>query len=38
MPIKVPDKLPATKQLRNENIFVMSEKRLCIRISDRLKS
>ena len=27
MPIKVPDKLPATKQLRNENVFVMSEKR-----------
>ncbi len=25
MPIKVTDKLPATKQLRNENIFVMSE-------------
>ncbi len=27
MPIKVPDKLPATKQLRSENIFVMSEKK-----------
>lgn len=27
MPIKVPDKLPATKQLRNENIFVISEKK-----------
>lgn len=27
MPIRIPDKLPATKQLRNENIFVMSEKR-----------
>ncbi len=27
MPIKVPDKLPATQQLRNENIFVMSEKK-----------
>lgn len=27
MPIKVPDNLPATKQLRNENIFVMSEKK-----------
>lgn len=27
MPIKVPDRLPATKQLRNENIFVMSEKK-----------
>lgn len=27
MPIKIPDKLPATKQLRNENIFVMSEKK-----------
>lgn len=25
MPIKIPDSLPATKQLRNENIFVMSE-------------
>lgn len=25
MPIKVQDSLPATKQLRNENIFVMSE-------------
>ena len=25
MPIKVTDKLPATKQLRSENIFVMSE-------------
>lgn len=27
MPIKVPDKLPATKQLRTENIFVMSERK-----------
>lgn len=27
MPIRVPDRLPATKQLRNENVFVMSEKR-----------
>lgn len=27
MPIKIPDNLPATKQLRNENIFVMSEKK-----------
>jgi len=27
MPIKVPDKLPATKQLRAENIFVMTEKK-----------
>ncbi|MDO4618119.1 MAG: homoserine O-succinyltransferase [Clostridia bacterium] len=27
MPIRVPDKLPATKQLRGENVFVMSEKR-----------
>lgn len=27
MPIKVPDNLPATKQLRTENIFVMSEKK-----------
>lgn len=27
MPIKIPDKLPATKTLRNENIFVMTEKR-----------
>ena len=25
MPIKIPDKLPATSQLRKENIFVMSE-------------
>ena len=25
MPIKIPDSLPATKQLRKENIFVMSE-------------
>ena len=25
MPIRIPDKLPATKQLRNENIFVMTE-------------
>lgn len=25
MPIKIPDKLPATSQLRRENIFVMSE-------------
>jgi len=25
MPIKIPDNLPATKQLRSENIFVMSE-------------
>lgn len=27
MPIKIPDNLPATKQLRQENIFVMSEKK-----------
>ncbi len=27
MPIKVPDNLPATKQLRAENIFVMSERK-----------
>ena len=27
MPIKIPDKLPATQQLRKENIFVMSEKK-----------
>ena len=27
MPIKIPDKLPATKQLAKENIFVMTEKR-----------
>lgn len=27
MPIKIADKLPATKQLRAENIFVMSEKK-----------
>mgnify|MGYP000852113831 CR=1 FL=1 len=27
MPIKIPDKLPATKQLRTENIFVMSERK-----------
>ncbi len=27
MPIKIPDKLPATSQLRRENIFVMSEKK-----------
>ncbi len=25
MPLKIPDKLPATQQLRKENIFVMSE-------------
>lgn len=25
MPIRIPDKLPATKELRGENIFVMSE-------------
>ena len=25
MPIKIPDRLPATRQLRSENIFVMSE-------------
>ena len=25
MPIRIPDKLPATKQLRAENVFVMSE-------------
>lgn len=25
MPIRIPDMLPATRQLRNENIFVMSE-------------
>ena len=27
MPIRVPDKLPAAKQLRAENIFVMSERK-----------
>lgn len=27
MPVRVPDKLPATKQLRAENIFVMSERK-----------
>ena len=27
MPIKIADKLPATKQLQKENIFVMTEKR-----------
>ena len=27
MPIKVPDQLPATNQLRAENIFVMTEKK-----------
>ena len=27
MPIKIPDKLPAAKILRSENIFVMTEKR-----------
>lgn len=27
MPIRVPDRLPATRQLRGENIFVMSEKK-----------
>ncbi len=27
MPIRIPDKLPATKQLSKENIFVMTEKR-----------
>ena len=27
MPIKIADKLPATKQLAKENIFVMTEKR-----------
>ena len=27
MPIRIPDELPATKQLRRENIFVMSEKK-----------
>ncbi|WP_413111247.1 homoserine O-succinyltransferase MetA [Thaumasiovibrio sp. DFM-14] len=27
MPIKIPDQLPATDILRNENIFVMSERR-----------
>ncbi|MEA4924570.1 MAG: homoserine O-succinyltransferase [Syntrophomonadaceae bacterium] len=27
MPIKIPDNLPATEILRNENIFVMDEKR-----------
>lgn len=27
MPIKIPDKLPAAKILRDENIFVMTEKR-----------
>lgn len=27
MPIKIPDKLPATKALEKENVFVMTEKR-----------
>ena len=27
MPIRIPDKLPALKVLREENIFVMTEKR-----------
>ncbi len=27
MPVKIPNKLPATKILNNENIFVMTEKR-----------
>ena len=27
MPIKIPNDLPATQTLRNENIFVMTEKR-----------
>ena len=27
MPIKIPDKLPATKILNSENIFVMTEKK-----------
>ena len=27
MPIKIPDKLPATKQLESENVFVMTESR-----------
>lgn len=27
MPVKIPDSLPATKTLSNENIFVMTEKR-----------
>ncbi|MCX7714194.1 MAG: homoserine O-succinyltransferase [Clostridia bacterium] len=27
MPIKIPDNLPATRQLRSENIFVMSERK-----------
>ena len=26
MPIKIPDKLPATARLRKENIFVMVKK------------
>ena len=27
MPIKIPNKLPATETLQNENIFVMTETR-----------
>ncbi|NAX20792.1 homoserine O-acetyltransferase/O-succinyltransferase family protein, partial [Vibrio sp. V39_P1S14PM300] len=27
MPIKIPDQLPATDILRNENIFIMAESR-----------
>ena len=27
MPVKIPDALPATKTLNDENIFVMTEKR-----------
>ena len=37
MPIKVTDKLPATKQLRNENIFVMSETKAMHQVIRPLK-
>ena len=37
MPIKIADKLPATKQLEKENIFVMTEKRAARQVIRPLK-
>ena len=38
MPIKVKNNFPAKKILEDENIFIMDETGLCLRISARSKS
>ena len=35
MPIRIPNELPAAKTLKDENIFVMTERRAVARISGR---